>query len=266
MAEVGLLPFARIALEVSKAVLPRYRTRLTKHMFTQPQPLAVLCLMRYEDWTFREAEVRLGEHRELRQTLGLASVPDFTTLYRFLKRLDDQTIDRAVGETLRRLRRMRRKGRRRARVTVDATGLAQGAVSTYFVRRLHHHGQKPLVLAALAEMGGRGGSGSAVPVVAGRAAWPVERLREFANGCRSRFSGNAHRLGAGRRRVRWREKPHLHPAATRRAKCDPRQAWKENLAPARRACRDPACVSAAALPAPRLGREPVLLGEAQALG
>jgi hypothetical protein len=27
--------------------------------------------MRYEDWTFREAEVRLGEHRELRQTLGL---------------------------------------------------------------------------------------------------------------------------------------------------------------------------------------------------
>ena len=27
--------------------------------------------MRYEDWTFREAEVR--EHRELRQTLGLTS-------------------------------------------------------------------------------------------------------------------------------------------------------------------------------------------------
>ena len=27
---------------------------------------------------------------------------------------------------------------------VDATGLAQGAVSTFFVRRMHHHGQKPL--------------------------------------------------------------------------------------------------------------------------
>jgi len=36
----------------------------------------------------------LAEHRELRQTLGLASVPDFTTLYRFLQRLDDQTIDK----------------------------------------------------------------------------------------------------------------------------------------------------------------------------
>ena len=144
MAEVGLLPFARIALQVAKAVLPRYRSRFSKHQFTQPQLLTILCLMRYEDWNFREAEVRLGEHRELRQALGLTGVPDFTTLYRFLRRLDDQTIDQAVGETVRRLRGTRRKGRRRARVGVDATGLAQGAVSTFFVRRLHHHGQKPL--------------------------------------------------------------------------------------------------------------------------
>jgi hypothetical protein len=144
MAEVGLLPFARIALQVSRAVLPRYRSRFSKHQFNQPQLLAILCLMRYEDWTFREAEVRLGEHRELRQALGLGSVPDFTTLYRFLQRLDDVTIDRAVGETVRRLRGTHGKARRRARVAVDATGLAQGAVSTFFVRRMHHHGQKPL--------------------------------------------------------------------------------------------------------------------------
>ena len=97
MAEVGLLPFARVALQVCKAVLPRYRSRFSKRLFNQPQLLAILCLMRYEDWTFREAEVRLGEHRELRQALGLASVPDFTTLYRFLQRLDDVTIDRDAG-------------------------------------------------------------------------------------------------------------------------------------------------------------------------
>jgi hypothetical protein len=144
MAEVGLLPFARIALQVSRAVLPRYRSRFSKRQFTQPQLLAILCLMRYEDWTFREAEVRLSEHRELRQVLGLVSVPDFTTLYRFLQRLDDQTIDRAVGETVRRLRGSLRHRRKRVRVAVDATGLAQGAVSTFFVRRMHHHGQKPL--------------------------------------------------------------------------------------------------------------------------
>jgi hypothetical protein len=125
-------------------VLPRYRSRFSKRQFTQPQLLAILCLMRYEDWTFPEAEVRLGEHRELRQVLGLVRVPDFTTLYRFLQRLDDQTIDRAVGETVRRLRGSLRQKRKRARVDVDATGLAHGAVSTFFVRRMHHHGQKPL--------------------------------------------------------------------------------------------------------------------------
>src|SRR5579872_4260711 len=104
MAEVGLLPFARIALKVSRAVLPRYRSRFSKCQFNQPQLLAILCLMHYEDWTLREAEVRLGEHRELCQAMGLVSVPHFTTLYRFLQRMDDHIIDCAVGETVPRLR------------------------------------------------------------------------------------------------------------------------------------------------------------------
>src|ERR1700747_2193539 len=111
MAEGGLLPFAHIALQVSKAVLPRYRSRFSKHQFTQPQLLAILCLMRYEDWTFREAEVRLREHRDLREVLQLQTVPDYTTLYRFLRRLEDDTIDRGLGETVRRLRGGRRHGR-----------------------------------------------------------------------------------------------------------------------------------------------------------
>lgn len=49
MAEVGLVRFAGVALEVAEAVLPYYRTKFSKHIFTQPQLLAILCLMRYED-------------------------------------------------------------------------------------------------------------------------------------------------------------------------------------------------------------------------
>jgi hypothetical protein len=136
MAEIGLLPFARIALEVATRVLPPYRSRFSKHQFTQPSLLAVLCLMRYEDWTFREAEVRLREHGELREALRLTQTPDYTTLYRFLQRLEDDSIDRALGETVRRLRR-----RRSARVTagVDGTGLSHNAVSTFFIRRMEQH-------------------------------------------------------------------------------------------------------------------------------
>src|SRR5467141_874049 len=119
MAEVGLLPFARVALQVATQVLPPYRTRFSKHQFTQPQLLAVLCLMRFEDWTFREAEVRLREHQELRAVLQLPAVPDYTTLYRFLRRLEDDTVDRGLHETVRRFRRRRR---RPVSAAIDGTG------------------------------------------------------------------------------------------------------------------------------------------------
>jgi len=34
MADVGLLPFARIGLQVCRVVLPRYRSRFSKYQFT----------------------------------------------------------------------------------------------------------------------------------------------------------------------------------------------------------------------------------------
>ena len=139
MPEIGLLPFARVAMDVATAILPTYRSRFSKHQCTQPQLLAVLCLMRYEDWTFREAQVRLREHAELRAVLRLSSVPDYTTVYRFLRRRPDDTIESALGESVRRLRRSSRRGRRQACVAVDGTGLAQHAVSTYFIRRIEQH-------------------------------------------------------------------------------------------------------------------------------
>ena len=142
MAEVGLVRFAQVALDVATATVPRYRTTFSKHQFTQPQLLAILCLMRYEDWTYREAEVRLAEHSELRRALRLRSAPDYTTLYRFLRRLDERAITRALNEVV---QRMALPGPRRpVQVAVDATGLSSGAVSTFFVRRMHHHTQKPM--------------------------------------------------------------------------------------------------------------------------
>jgi hypothetical protein len=51
MAEIGLVRFAQVARQVAEAALPRYRSKYSKHTFTQPTLLAVLCVMRYEDWT-----------------------------------------------------------------------------------------------------------------------------------------------------------------------------------------------------------------------
>jgi IS5 family transposase len=142
MAEVGLVLFARTALEVMQEVLPAYSHKYSKHTFTQPQLMTVLCLMRFEDWTFREAEVRLAEHSDLRRALGLERVPDHTTLYRFMRRVTDETLDEVLIAVASRLV-PRRRGRKpkKAVVAVDATGLAPGSVSTYFVNRRTDRGE-----------------------------------------------------------------------------------------------------------------------------
>src|SRR5260370_6909453 len=96
--------------------------------------------MRYQDWTFREAEVRLREHQELRAVLKLPAVPDYTTLYRFLRRLEDDTVDRGLHETLRRLRRPRS---RPISAPIDGTGLSHTSGSTFFPPRLERHTLSP---------------------------------------------------------------------------------------------------------------------------
>jgi len=95
--------------------------------------LAMLCLMRYQDWTFRQAESRLAEPRDWREALHLCCGPDDTTLYRFLQRLDEDPVARGLGETVRRLRR----GKTQVRVScaIDGTGVSPHAVRTYFLRR-----------------------------------------------------------------------------------------------------------------------------------
>ena len=139
MAEIGLTQLAELTLQVSGQVLPRYRSKFSKHQFTQPQLLTILCLMRYEDWTYREAEVRLLEHSDLRRVLRLQSVPDYTTLYRFLKRLQPEDVRKVLQAVV---KRMPGKQLRRT-VAVDATGLAKGAISSYFIRRMQDHTGQP---------------------------------------------------------------------------------------------------------------------------
>ncbi len=122
MAEVGLVNYSGCAMAIAQKVMPLYRNKYSKHTFTQPQLLAILCLMRYEDWTFRETEIRLQEHVELRMALGLKQTPDYTTFYRFMKRLDANLIQNALQEAA--LQIMNHHPSKSAILAVDATGLA----------------------------------------------------------------------------------------------------------------------------------------------
>src|SRR5260370_33192152 len=94
-----------MALPVAAQVLPPYRNRFSKHQLTQPQLLAALCLMRYEDGTFREAEVGLNERQEWRAVWNLQAVRGYTTRYRFLRGLGAPPVEAGGGETRGGLRR-----------------------------------------------------------------------------------------------------------------------------------------------------------------
>ena len=103
--------------------------------------------MRYEDWTLlRKTEVRLAEHGELRSALGLRKAPDHTTLYRFLRRLDERALVAALDESVRCVPKANHHEQEPAAiVAVDATGLAPGAISTFYVRRTHKRGGEPML-------------------------------------------------------------------------------------------------------------------------
>ena len=111
-------------------------SKYSKYLFTQPQLMTVLCLMRSEDWTFREAEVRPAEHSDLRRALGVERVPDHATLYCLMRRVTDEMLGEVLTAVATRPT-PRRRGRKRkkAAVAVDATGLVPGSVSTFFINR-----------------------------------------------------------------------------------------------------------------------------------
>jgi hypothetical protein len=64
MATVGLPPFARIALQVSKAVLPRLRGSVLASISSTSRSCSRFSA--YEAWTFREAQKTeaVGVHRD----------------------------------------------------------------------------------------------------------------------------------------------------------------------------------------------------------
>src|ERR1700756_1009278 len=174
MPEVGLVRFGQVALDVAQATVPRYRTTFSKHLFTQPQLLAILCLMRYEDWTFREAEVRTSRIAPGVGPCECARLHDTVSFFAASRRPDHRP-------------RGWRNGAPAAwfAATKAEAGSRRGGRHRFGARRGEHvlcaaHASswaETAALAALAEVGGRRGFGSAVRVVATRAARAVERLR-----------------------------------------------------------------------------------------
>jgi hypothetical protein len=78
---------AREALRLAQETLPAYSSKFSRKDFTQHQLFAVLALKTFLKADYRGVVQHLADFAELREDLGLAKVPDHSTLCYAAKRL-----------------------------------------------------------------------------------------------------------------------------------------------------------------------------------
>jgi hypothetical protein len=81
------LALAREALAVARQALPAYSSKYSRRDYTQHQHFALLALREFLKVDYRGLEQQLTEWSELREALGLAKVPDHSTLQKAAQRL-----------------------------------------------------------------------------------------------------------------------------------------------------------------------------------
>ena len=81
------LRLAETALEVAREALPPYSTKFDRKVYTQHQLFAILTLREFLRQDYRGMEQLLSDWSDLRRALGLAQVPDHSTLQKAAQRL-----------------------------------------------------------------------------------------------------------------------------------------------------------------------------------
>ena len=81
------LALARTALAAAREALPVYSSKFSRKDFTQHQHFALMTLREFLKVDYRGLEQILGEWAELRDVLGLAKVPDHSTIQKAAERL-----------------------------------------------------------------------------------------------------------------------------------------------------------------------------------
>jgi hypothetical protein len=127
------LRVVREALAVAHRRLRCYCHKFSPKKFTPPQLFACLVLKAFLRTDYRGLVAHLADHSDLRDVLGLQTVPHFTTPQKASRRLLRQRIAKRLFRTT--VRRFLQRRRRIKRVALDSTGLDCGRASRHYIRR-----------------------------------------------------------------------------------------------------------------------------------
>lgn len=130
---------AALALRLAGRRIAAYSSPFSRRDFTQCQLLACLVLRGSMGLTYRGVWDLLRASRGLRDTLGLAKTPHFTTLESFANSGDLRTLaDELLAELLRELQ-IDRVAATGVEVAVDSTALETTNASMHFSRKQRRH-------------------------------------------------------------------------------------------------------------------------------
>ena len=125
-----------MAWRIGNATLRRYAHRFSPKKFTQPQLFACLVLKEFLKLDYRGLEAFLHDTPELQSTIGLRSVPHFTTFHKASRRLlRFRRAKRMLRETVHQAVEAHWMKKKVSLAAMDGTGLETHHASSYYVRR-----------------------------------------------------------------------------------------------------------------------------------
>ena len=134
---------AQAALAAGQDVFSDYSHIFSPHKFTQPQLFACLVLKEFEKKDYRGIWQLLIDCSDLREVIGLKTVPHFTTLQKASRRLLKQKQVRTLVDNT--VQRIRKRSKTVKYAAVDSSGFDAHHASRYFIWRTkaYKKGEQP---------------------------------------------------------------------------------------------------------------------------
>ena len=130
------------AHELGRRTLRTYWNKRAPKKFTVPQLFACLVLKEFLKLDYRKLAALLEESPTWRESIGLKSVPHFSTFQKAAVRLlENRRVQRMLDQTVRMGQELSLLPKRSPLAAVDATGLESTSACSYFVRRREKPGK-----------------------------------------------------------------------------------------------------------------------------
>ena len=112
------------------AGLPRYSSYYSNHVYDDHAKVSLLVLRQHLDVSYEEMTDMLGSVSGVIKALKIRSIPDPSTLRKFVKRLDPDVLDKVLWHTAKAV------CNEQLIVAVNATGFSCSNASRHYARRL----------------------------------------------------------------------------------------------------------------------------------